>query len=110
MIKFEIKGEGSIVGNAQVMANPVKVEWGTAPVIVRSTTKSGEITISASVLFKGTNTPSYSEITFSSIASPSPLLFNKDLENKANSFKGSPTDDKIEDSTNRALKIRILEL
>jgi beta-galactosidase len=110
VIKFDIKGEGSIVGNAEIMANPVKVEWGTAPVIVRPTTKPGEITITATVLDEGTHTPSYGEITFSSIASTTPLLFNKDFENKTNSLKGSHSDVKIEDRTNRALKRRILEL
>jgi len=54
-IKFEISGEGMIIGDSKIMANPKKIEWGTAPVLIRSTTIPGNITIKASILEIPTN-------------------------------------------------------
>ena len=52
-IRFEIEGEGVILGGEDVMANPRPVQWGTAPVLVKSTTTPGKIKIRASVLIEG---------------------------------------------------------
>ena len=46
-IFFEIEGEGEIVGDASIMANPVLPVAGIATVLVRSTTKAGKIKIKA---------------------------------------------------------------
>jgi beta-galactosidase len=76
-IKFKVKGEGSIIGDVDIMANPKQTEWGTAPVLIQSTTKVGEITVIASILDEGTHTPVSSELTFSSVSPASSLLFNE---------------------------------
>ena len=107
VIKFEIEGEGKIVGDFKIMANPIKVEWGTAPLIIQSTTKSGNITIRATILNEGINTPSSGEIIFSSTASITPLLFNKNI-NKTTKETG--VNNKTISSSNQDLKRRILEL
>lgn len=36
-IVFEVEGEGEIIGDASIHANPRPVEWGSAPVLIRST-------------------------------------------------------------------------
>ena len=36
-IRFSIEGEGRLLGGPGVLANPVPVKWGTAPVLVQST-------------------------------------------------------------------------
>lgn len=61
-IKFTIEGEGRIVGNEAVMANPAPVKWGTAPVLIQSTLKPGKIKVSASVLFEGAQMPLSAEL------------------------------------------------
>lgn len=44
-IRFSIEGEGRLLGGPGVLANPVPVKWGTAPVLVQSTLKPGKIQI-----------------------------------------------------------------
>ncbi len=51
-ILFEIEGEGEIVGGADIWANPICPEGGVATVLVRSTTKAGEIKIRARLLWE----------------------------------------------------------
>ena len=48
-------------------ANPRTVEFGTAPVLVRSTSKAGKIRIKAHVQFEGTHAPTPAEIEFESV-------------------------------------------
>lgn len=57
-IKFQVEGEGRILGGANNLANPASVRWGTAPVLIQSTLKPGKIKITASVLFEGSQMPS----------------------------------------------------
>ena len=66
-IKFTVEGEGSLVGENTMTLNPRRVEWGTAPVLIRSTTTPGEITIKASMLFDGTQRPISGEIKLKSM-------------------------------------------
>ena len=77
-IKFEIEGEGRIIGDASIMANPVPVKWGTAPILIQSTLKSGKIKIRASVLFPGSQMPAYAEITLESTPSKFNLIYQED--------------------------------
>lgn len=51
-IKFSVAGEGRIVGDGEIGANPVCAEAGIATVLVRSTTEPGEIKITAEMLWK----------------------------------------------------------
>lgn len=74
-IKFHIEGEGRILGNETVMANPRPVIWGDAPVLIQSTTRPGKIKITASVLFEGSQTPLSGEIEFTTVADDIPLIY-----------------------------------
>ena len=73
-IKFEIEGEGTILGGQDIMANPAPIKWGTAPILVKSTTKEGEIKIKAHVLFEGRQQPLSGELCFRSIPAENKLL------------------------------------
>jgi beta-galactosidase len=74
-IQFSIEGHGEIIGDAHIGANPRAVEWGSAPILVRSTTKAGKITVKAKVLFEGTHAPTAAEISFESIPAKWPLNY-----------------------------------
>ena len=76
-IQFEIEGEGCILGNQDVQANPALVKWGTAPIVVKSTTNPGEIKIKARVLFEGKQRPLSGELIFNSIPTKKRLIYNK---------------------------------
>lgn len=51
-IKFTVTGEGSIVGDSGIGANPICAEAGIATVLIKSTTNPGKIKITAEMLWK----------------------------------------------------------
>ncbi|MBO6032859.1 MAG: glycoside hydrolase family 2, partial [Prevotella sp.] len=56
-VSFTVEGEGRIIGDASIAANPRQVEWGTAPILVRSTHQAGPIRIIARSTFEGIHAP-----------------------------------------------------
>ena len=77
VVKFEAEGDGILLGAPEMMTNPVRTEWGTAPIILRSTLRPGEIKVKASVLIEGTHTPVAGEITIESIAPEYKQLYDE---------------------------------
>ena len=75
-IRFSIEGEGRLLGGPGVLANPVPVKWGTAPVLVQSTLKPGKIRITASVLVEGSQMPISGELELESKPSVFPLVYD----------------------------------
>ena len=67
-IRFIIEGEGEIIGDATINANPRAVEWGSAPVLIRSTKRAGKIKVKAEVQFPGIHAPTSTELEIESIA------------------------------------------
>lgn len=66
-ISFSISGPGVLVADEATFTNPRQVQWGTAPVLVRSTTEAGVIKVKATVQFEGTHTPVAAEIEIPSL-------------------------------------------
>ncbi|WP_348672895.1 glycoside hydrolase family 2 protein [Duncaniella dubosii] len=75
-IVFEVEGEGEIIGDASIHANPRPVEWGSAPVLIRSTRTPGKIKIKARVEAPGTHAPTPAEIEIESVPSTIPALYS----------------------------------
>ena len=74
-IRFTVTGEGTIIGDGEgIGANPRQVEWGSAPILIRSTQKAGKIHIHADVTYPGTHTPSPADLTIESVPSAVPLV------------------------------------
>jgi len=48
MISFEVSGEGSVIRDAGIGANPVRAEAGIATALIRTTTEPGAIIVRAS--------------------------------------------------------------
>ena len=79
-IRFTVEGEGCILGDGtDIGANPRQVEWGTAPVLIRSTRQAGEIRVHAEVLYPGTHAPTPADITLHSVPSLLPLVLDTSL-------------------------------
>jgi beta-galactosidase len=76
-VLFSVEGEGEIIGDALNGANPRAVEFGSAPVLIRSTLTPGKITVKAHVLFEGEHAPASTEMTFESIAADYPLVYSE---------------------------------
>ena len=73
-VKFHVEGEGRLLGDASILANPAPVKWGTAPVLIQSTLKPGKIKVTASVLFEGSQMPTSAVLELESVPSEHPLL------------------------------------
>lgn len=50
---FEVEGEGELVGGREIEANPRVSRWGTAPGLIRTTTKVGTIRVKVRLLHPG---------------------------------------------------------
>lgn len=75
-IYFTVKGEGRIIGDgADIMANPRKVEWGSAPVLIQATDRPGKITITARSYYEGNYAPKADTLTIESVAPALPACF-----------------------------------
>ena len=96
-IRFEIEGEGVILGGEDVMANPRSVQWGTAPVLVKSTTTPGKIKIRASVLIEGKQMPASEAIEIETHPVIYPLIFDVAEENAAVKMVREKSVDKVRD-------------
>lgn len=66
-IVFTVEGEGRLIGDTSIGANPRAVEWGSAPALIRSTRKAGQIRIRAEVLYPGTHAPAPAELVIESV-------------------------------------------
>lgn len=109
-IKFEITGEGKIIGDESILANPIKVEWGTAPVLIQSTTIPGSITVRASILNEGAHTPIAGEITFESVLEKTPLLFNENPKSYTKLYGPESAQNRTDSNEEKVLKRKIQEL
>lgn len=93
-IVFTIEGEGEIIGDASICANPRAVEFGSAPLLVRSTRTAGIIKVKAHVQFEGMQAPTATEIEFESIPAELPFCY------EASTYSSS-------DKTNSSIKLNL---
>jgi len=77
-IQFEIEGEGRLIGDEKIMANPAPVRWGTAPILVQSTLIPGKIKIRAHVFFEGSQMPVSTKLELESQPSVLPQIYDKE--------------------------------
>lgn len=82
-IVFEVEGEGSIIGDASIGANPRAVEFGSAPVLIRSTTTPGRIKVTARVQFEGQMAPHRAVLEFDSVPATLPFCAGASLAGEA---------------------------
>ena len=88
-IVFSIEGEGRIIGDASIAANPRAVEWGSAPVLIQSTNKAGKITIIARSQWSGTYAPAADTLTIESIPYEGRQCY-KEAPAKNSNISGNP--------------------
>lgn len=73
-IRFEVEGPEEIVGNARTFTNPREVEWGTAPVLLRSTLVPGTVKLKAYVTLEGKHTPLSAELVINVRPAPHAMI------------------------------------
>ena len=94
-IVFTVEGEGEIIGDASIYANPRPVEFGSAPVLIRSTCKPGKIKVTARVQFEGTHAPTSASVEFESISSDFPFCFIEQSATETISVDGTKQNKKM---------------
>jgi len=90
-VVFTVEGEGEIIGDERTGANPRAVEFGSAPVLIRSTLKAGKIKVRAHVQFEGTQAPTASEIEFESIPASIPFCYLEQHKTARNRIESTKT-------------------
>lgn len=119
-VRFEVEGEGLIVGGAEIQANPSPVRWGTAPVLIRSTLRDGEIKVTASAWFEGAQVPASAVLKFSSVPTSHRQIYDAeeaagplDKSVEEGRFSRAKTDEELEDErrvkVDNALKLKEVE-
>lgn len=77
VIRFDIEGEGRLLGDASTGNNPSEVVWGSAPVLIQSTTKQGKIKIIASMQNPGKSRPLIGVLEFETAVNGQKEIFSK---------------------------------
>jgi len=119
-LEFEISGEGEILGNRTFIANPQDLRWGTAPILVKTTTTPGEITVKASLRLEGSQRPVAGEITFKSVAAKKEVIydpeelsdysFNKNAAVEQNSQSQEELEEKVQQLQQELNAIKLKEV
>lgn len=108
-IQFYVEGEGRIVGDASIGANPVAVKWGTAPILIQSTTRPGKIRVIASVWWKGSQMPTSAILELESKPANHPMIFAESEVNSPTRSLNKISKPKITASDLEAERIRKAE-
>ncbi|MCI9171621.1 glycoside hydrolase family 2 protein [uncultured Duncaniella sp.] len=107
-IVFTVEGEGEIIGDASIHANPRPVEWGSAPVLIRTTRNPGKIKITARVEAPGTHAPTPAELVIESVPATIPALYT-DVRTAGTNVKTGRSDSKNAPALSEDEKRKILE-
>lgn len=107
-IVFTVEGEGEIIGDASIHANPRPVEWGSAPVLIRTTRNPGKIKITARVEAPGTHAPTPAELVIESVRATIPALYT-DVRTAGANVKTGRADSKNAPALSEDEKRKILE-
>jgi beta-galactosidase len=105
-VSFTVEGEGRIIGDASIAANPRQVEWGTAPVLIRSTHKAGPVRIIARSTFEGIHAPAADTLTIESIPYEGRMCYQEasnGLKLSTNTHSLSPNAPTITDAERRKM-------
>lgn len=108
-IKFSVEGEARLVANEETHTNPRPVEWGTAPILLRTTLRPGKVKVRAEVDFLGIQMPIQGKLEFTVLPASVPAIY--DMEERTGVYQpGSISDNNRKDNTeernrlNRELK------
>ncbi len=78
LVRFDIDGEGRLIGDASIGVNPAPVVWGTAPALIQSTNRPGKIKVRASLQIPGEARPLDGVLEFESIPGDRKEIFSSE--------------------------------
>ncbi|MFV0484577.1 MAG: glycoside hydrolase family 2 TIM barrel-domain containing protein [Bacteroidales bacterium] len=73
-VKFSVEGEGRLLRQSDI---PIRLDWGSAPILLQSTLKAGKIKIHAELENTGINTAEPVEIELESVAVDDRFVYSK---------------------------------
>ena len=76
-IIFEVEGEGELIGDRDIEANPRISRWGTAPALIRTTNKAGKVKVTARLLHPGIQIHPTATIEFTTIPADRPSIYKE---------------------------------
>ena len=108
-VVFTVEGEGRIIGDASIGANPRVVEWGSAPILVQATDKPGKITITARPLYEGVHAPTADTITIESHAPVLPACYKEVVDGHKKIADGGTDQKMTKEALSEADRKRLLD-
>lgn len=110
-IRFSVEGEGELLEGTSIGVNPVRVVWGSAPILLRATATPGKIKIKAEVLGEGVQAIEDAEIEIETTAPHMNFVYQPDELRAKKKGNISPVGQAAEDSEEiRQLKQEIRRL
>ena len=86
-ISFTVEGEGTIIDDGHIMANPRIVEWGSAPVLIRASHQAGTIRIIAQPTYQGVYAPSADTLEIQSLPYEGKMCYQVSSNHHQKNFK-----------------------
>ena len=74
-IAFTVEGEGELVTAPYIGTNPCATEWGTAPALIRTSTRTGKVKVTARLLNPGIQINPIESIEFMTVAPEQSLSY-----------------------------------
>lgn len=83
-VHFKVEGEGYIIGEHVTGINPQQISWGSAAILIRPTTKAGEIKVTATVEYPGSQRPMGDELIIKTSNNTQKEIYNLEELKKHN--------------------------
>lgn len=110
-IIFEVSGEGELIGDVSIGANPRKIGWGTAPALIRATTKPGTIKVKAKLDERYFHTAKEATLEIITVPPPFKLLYDESKTKSAQKAISNEkdTNEQVDSETIKKLKKQLQE-
>jgi beta-galactosidase len=95
---FTVEGEATLITDAKNSSNPRKTEWGTAPILIRSTINAGKIKISVKSVYSNDYAPIPAILEIESV--PSNMVLN---------YKEKPTIQAVQNNAQNTTNQNVIE-
>lgn len=108
-VKFTVSGEAELLGDETNGRNPVTMQWGSAPALIRATATPGAIKIKAEILGEGVHAIAPAEIVYYSTKAVERFIYNAPELVKDTTLPTARVSVKMDDEL-RSLKTEVLDL
>ena len=110
-VRFSVEGEGVLLEDESVGINPVRANWGSAPILLRTTTRPGKIKIKAEIFGNGVNAIEPGELEIESVQPSMKFIYkSSELMPVKHPVKGMPNAGRPESSDVQMLRKEISRL